>query len=319
MSMYPESQSGIWLNTSVRFLDAKAKVVSRAAKNDASWFAVPTPLNGILEGSSPAAAESQRILPASLSAGSPDALTRLHQNPSRTLYAHVKYMYVSQWVSNNQFDSKDNSGSNKLVAVDLGCSFQLMRRHLQSRINDVRYIGIDCVPLLYPDILCDLSDADSVSALPELKPDVVLALDILAELYDDADDLDNALSQWIQQFDHSGTEFLMTIPQRYSSENHRLNRNSKEWLAHLEKHFDIVDVRGIGFLSALPYLMSKEKNVRNPGIFNRMINILKEPMFESQLLKSLDLLLTRRLGKLDFFKHFSHSLLVVAKPKELRS
>jgi len=315
MSIHPESQMGIWLNTSVRFLDAEAKVVSRTAKNDSSWFAVPTDLGGLIETGISKASPSKRTRPTSLSSGSPDALTRLHQNPSRTLYAHVKYTFVSQWVSNRHFDSNDGRVSEKLTTVDLGCSFQLLRRHLQSRIKDVRYIGIDCVPLLYPDILCDLSDAESVRSLPELNPDVVIALDILAELHHESHELNLTLSHWARQFDQNNTEFLMTIPQRYLSENHRLRRSAHDWLAHLDQHFDIVETRGIGFLSALPYLISKEKSGCNSGLLNRMINILKEPMFDSQLLKSLDLLLTRTLGKFDFFKRFSHSLLVVAKVK----
>jgi len=200
-------------------------------------------------------------------------------------------------------------------SINLILTIDGSQTHLQSRINDVRYIGIDCVPLLYPDILCDLSNANSVRSLPELKPDVVLALDILAELHNNSCDLNTTLTIWVQQFGHKNSEFLMTIPQQYVSENHRLKRSSQEWITELEQHFDIVDIKGMGFLSALPYLVSKKRNDRNLGKLNKIINILKEPMFESQLLKSLDLLLTRTLGNFDFFKRFSHSLLIVARPR----
>jgi len=37
MSIYPESQLGIWLNTPIKFLETTAGCNLRAARNDASW------------------------------------------------------------------------------------------------------------------------------------------------------------------------------------------------------------------------------------------------------------------------------------------
>lgn len=37
MSIYPESQLGIWLNTPIKFLDTTAQRNLRAARNDPQW------------------------------------------------------------------------------------------------------------------------------------------------------------------------------------------------------------------------------------------------------------------------------------------
>jgi len=314
MSTHSESILGIWLNTSITFLNANPSKELRFAKNDSNWFATTSASGYRLD----KCVDSKNNLPNPLPAEAPDsleAIKKLHQDPSRTLYAYVKYGVVTQWVESHHFETNGYSATDKLVTVDLGCSFQPLRRYLTSRVKAIQYVGIDCVQALYPDILCDLSDLKSVQAIPELRPDVVIGLDILAELHDNAYDLNATLHQWSRQFDGKNTAFVVTIPNRSRNENHKLSLSTEEWMARLSQQFNIVDVLGLGFLSALPYLVSEDPNTQGQSVLRKILNVLKEPMFNSQILKSTDLLLTQILGKSRFFKRFAHSMLIIAEPK----
>lgn len=316
MSIFPESQTGIWLNTPIKFIDTRTEKKTRVAKNDADWNmssddgihqlnATDTELSALFQ---------NRAVP--LRRSLPGDYARFHHNPSRTLYAHVKFNVVTEAVGSLYFDSQVAEPSFKLVALDLGCSQQLLRRYLKKEIAEFDYAGLDRTPLVYPDLISDLTDKESAEAFEAVTPNTVFALDVLPELHSSEADLSQTLARWGEACRQNDPMFFFTIPQCAVSESDKLQLEFEQWMALLERHYVIEETRSLGFLSALPFWISNKRKVNSRGIIGRLLQILKEPMYESYLLKSVDLGLSRLLGKIKFLQKFSHSVLITARVRQ---
>lgn len=313
MSIFPESQSGIWLNTPIKFIDTRSEKKARVAQNDSVWDLSPgkgaqrvdateLELDSFFQ---------HRAVPVRRSL--PGEYARFHHNPSRTLYAHVKFNVVTEAVSARYFKSQASRPSFKINALDLGCSQQLLRRYLKKDIPNFDYAGLDRIPLAYPDLISDLTDTESTQAFDVVAPNTVFALDVLSELHSSEADLSQTLARWGEACRQNDPMFLFTVPQCAYSESDKLNLEFKQWKTLLERHFIIEETRSLGFLSALPYWVKTSKRPNTLSFTSRLLDLLKEPMYESYLLKALDLGLTKLLGKVKFLRRFSHSVLITAR------
>jgi len=315
MNIVSESQTGIWLNTPVIRLETHSENALRFAKNDSDWRFIASDLKP--------PAQSMRtgvnVLPAKAShLYSRDASTiesHLNQNPCRTLFSHVKFKVVTEIVSNFNFKRQSVDSTFKLTALDIGCSLQMLRCHLKVAIPSARYIGVDCSPTIYPDILCDVRSTDIDQALKPLETDVVVALDLLPSLHHTKTQLRKTLSRWLSATDKKAKLFVFSVPECYKSDDHLLNLNSEQWLSLLNEEFVIEDIQAVGFLSALPYWVGKQFSLKPKGLTQRTLNILKKPLFDSQILKSIEFLLTLILGRATPLRRFSHSIVVTASPR----
>lgn len=316
MSIFPESQTGIWLNTPIKFIDTRTEKKARVAKNDADWNlssddgiqqlnATDTELNAFFQ---------NRAVP--LRRSLPGDYARFHHNPSRTLYAHVKFNVVTEAVGSLYFNSQVTEPAFKLVALDLGCSQQLLRRYLKKEIAEFDYAGLDRTPLLYPDLISDLTDKESAEAFEAVTPNTVFALDVLPELHSSEADLSQTLARWGEACRQSDPMFFFTVPQCAVSESDKLELEFEQWTALLEQHFVIEETRSLGFLSALPFWASNKRKVNNRGFIGRVLQLLKEPMYESYLLKTVDLGLSRVLGNIKCLRKYSHSVLITARVRQ---
>ena len=317
MSISSRSLSGIRLNTTIKFLNIQTGSKLRRAQNDSSWcfFAKdPAPADTLPDTHADSFFDSESWTYVTESRNA--ALQpHLQKNPYRTLYAHVKYKTTAQIVSNYYFKRQNEKPSLKLTALDLGCSVQMLRRHLTQSVRDLRYFGVDSLPMIYPDILCDVSSPAIDQAFESVSPDVVVALDLLPELHDTSEQLSRTLSRWLRAMENKPSLYVFTIPECYESDEHRLKLTSEQWLNLLEEKFIIEDIQAIGFLSALPYWAKKTLALKPNGLTHRTLKVLRDPLYDSHLLQTLELTLTRALRRVRVLRRFSHTIVVTAHPR----
>lgn len=296
MSSLLESHTGIWLNTQVRFFDIQSQSALRIAQNDSDW----------------------RLFGSDFSLGSELAALvepHLFQNPCRTLYTHEKFKLVTEIVSNYDFQRHNVEPAFKLTTLDIGCSVQMLRRHLDKSIRDLRYIGVDSLPMICPDILCDVTSSGVNPAFKALRPDVVLALDLLPILHDTKVQLVASLSRWLSALDKTPELWVFTIPECYESDDHLLTLKSEQWLELLNELFIVEDIQAVGFLSALPYWIGNKLPMRLAARLRRSLNEFRGPLSDSYVLKTVESMLTLAFKRTKILRRFSHSLLVTVRPR----
>lgn len=298
MNILSESQTGIWLNTPVKFLDIQSENELRFAQNDSNWRFLANDTNQTTH-----LADAEK--------------PHLYQNTCRSTYAHVKFKVVTQIISNYYFKRQSVEPSFKLTALDIGCSLQVLRRHLKSSIQDIRYIGVDSSPLINPDILCDVASDAVGEAFKSVRPDVVVAIDLLSTLHSTEAELTATLSRWLKAMGEQPDLFVFTIPECYDSGDHLLSLKNEQWLKLLNEMFVVEDIQAIGFLSALPYWMGKGLQIKPTGLLQRSLNILKDPLYDSHLLQTVESMLTRVLRRTKMFRRFSHTTVVTARVRKV--
>ncbi|MFT6303385.1 MAG: hypothetical protein ACI9XK_001015 [Granulosicoccus sp.] len=296
MSVSVEFQTGIWLNTPVTFFDIQSEHALRLAQNDSDWRFATNDYNQVTEQA--ALAESS-----------------LYQNSCRTLYTHVKFKVTTEIVSNYYLKCQGVTPFYKLTTLDIGCSLQMLRRHLSENIRDLRYVGVDSLAKIYPDIICDVSSSAVSQAFKSVKPDVVVALDLLPTLHDTADQLTATFSRWLKALDEKPGLYVFTIPECYKSDEHLLKLESEQWLELLNETFIIEDIQAIGFLSALPYWIGGKLPVSSKNVFQRTLNRFKEPLYEPHALKTIESMLTLVFRRIKILRRFSHSIVVTARSR----
>jgi hypothetical protein len=296
MSILPESQSGIWMNTPVKFLGIQSESVLGLAQNDSNWRFFANDFNPISELAD--ATESH-----------------LHQNLCRTLYTRVKFKVTTEIVSDYYFKHQTVEPDATLTTLDIGCSLQMLRRHLNKSIGDLQYIGVDSLPMTYPDMLCDVSNTAVSQAFKSVKPDVVIALDLLPTLHDTKIELTATLSRWLRALDEKPGLYVFTLPVCYESDQHLLKLNNEQWLELLNETFIVEDIQAIGFLSALPYWIGKRLPRASNGMLQRSQNSLKISLYDSNFLQIIESILTGAFKRTKMLRRYSHSVVVTARPR----
>lgn len=317
MNTTPQSITGIRLNTSIRFLNTRTESNLTHAQNDSNWcfFAKDSQQSTKSHSANSdtfSDSESWTFVTESRSASlQPRGL----KNPYRTLYAHVKYRTAAQIVSNYCFKRQTEEPAHKPTTLDLGCSLQMLRRHLKKTVRDLRYFGVDSLPMIYPDILCDVSSSAIEHTFQSVSPDVVVALDLLPELHDTKGQLKATLSRWHRAMEKKPSLFIFSVPECYESDAHQLKLTSEQWLTLLEEKFIIEDIQAIGFLSALPYWVQRSLAIVPNSLLHRTLKALRGPLYDSHLLKTIELMLTCAFSRVRVLRRFSHTLVVSARPR----
>ena len=318
MSMFSQSQMGIWLNTDVRFLNIQSGSELRFAQNDSNWRFLPNSFNqltasadqgfgGVCKSRSTAyLRDSSTIKPH----------VQRYPNACSTLSTHAKFKVASDIVSSHYFQCPENEPGAKLTTLDVGCSLQMLKRYLQQSVQELRYVGVDSLPIIDPDILCDVSSADAAQAFKSVNPDVVLALDLLPQLHDSKTQLSATLSRWLKATEEKPSLYVFSIPECHESDEHQLRLSSDQWLALLNEQFIIEDVQAIGFLSAIPYWARKRLPLKPQGWLYRFLKIFKDPLYSSHLLRTFETLLTRIFSRVEMLRHYSHTIVITARPRK---
>ena len=313
MSIFLQSQSGIWLNTPNRQLGIHSGNELRLAQNDDSWRFVSSAFS--YHSDMYATDSSFPIGPSSQTGFKHTANGQWQRCHSRTLYTNTKLAITTAILSQYYFAAHRDDPNFKLTALDVGCSFQMLRRSLSQKVQNLRYVGLDSAPENCPDILCDASSSDAAKIFRTVEPNVVVALDVLPELHDTRIKLRETLLNWVNSMNGKPGLYVFSVPVRYQSDEHTLKLSSEQWLELLNEMFIIEDIQAIGFLSALAHLTKTTLHIKPAGLLMRSLHILKDPLYDCHLLKTTEAALTRAFSRVKMFRRFSHSIVVTARPR----
>ncbi len=242
---------------------------------------------------------------------------RLFQTPEHNLFNYVKFKLVNQHI--------ENTGVAQPWVMDIGCGLQVAKRFLNTFNPNIAYYGIDYEPTFKPDAVVDLNVDGTLEKPMQLKPDVVMLLDVLEHLHDNTEDLDQVIQRVAQSMPQSAT-LIITVPQWYRLDRfklkhlhypeHKIRLTQSEWRNAIEKHFDIRSTQGVGYLSVLPYLPMASRRYTSDNRLGRLFKHLRSVTFERAWIKPIDLFLSNTLGLVKPFKFLSNDILFVAKPRK---
>ncbi|MGB5559819.1 MAG: hypothetical protein WBN04_17640 [Paracoccaceae bacterium] len=241
---------------------------------------------------------------------------RLFNTPENNLFNHVKFHLVNDHI---------NSGGHPMPRImDIGCGLQVARRFLTVLNRDIRYFGIDYEATFEPDAVVDLNLPGALEQPMDWEPDVVMLLDVLEHLHEDEKELSEVIGH-VAKTMPADARLIITVPQLYRLDRfklahlhypeHKIRLTQAEWREVIEKHFDILETQGVGYLSVLPYLPMASRRYTPENLLGRLFNHLRTHTFEKRWLKTADLFLSRTLGRVEGLKGFSNDILFVAIPR----
>lgn len=243
-------------------------------------------------------------------------VARLFETPEYNLFNHVKFNLVNDQIK------KRFARTPRLF--DIGCGLQVARRYLECLNDDITYFGADYEAAFAPDAVVDLNETGALDEPMQWRPDVVMLLDVLEHLHEDFDDLDQVVSHISDSMPDEAI-VVVTVPQWYRLDRfklphlhypeHKIRLTRHEWQALLERHFDVVETQGVGYLSVLPYLTMAFRRYTPDNRLGRLFHHLRSKTFEKPFLKPIDLFLSRTIGRLAPFKSLSNDILFVARKR----
>lgn len=242
---------------------------------------------------------------------------RLFNTPENNLFNYVKFHLVNEHIK--------AAGHPFPRIMDIGCGLQVARRFLNALNPSIKYYGIDYEPTFGPDAVVDLNETGALEAPMDWQPDVVMLLDVLEHLHEEADDLSQVVKH-VADTMPDNARLIITVPQLYRLDRfklphlhypeHKIRLTQAEWRNIIEAHFDILQTQGVGYLSVLPYLPMAFRRYTPENALGRLFTRLRSRTFEKRILKPIDLFLSRTLGKVGLFKTLSNDILFVATPKQ---
>lgn len=243
-------------------------------------------------------------------------VNRLFSTKENNLFNYVKFHMVSS--------ALQKYAAPHPKVLDIGCGLQVARTFLNALLPSHDYFGVDYEEAFQPDAVVDLFDSDSLELAVPAQVDAVLALDVLEHLTDDIPLLEESIGN-IARNTPDNAIVIVTLPQMYRLDRlklahlhypeHKIRRTQQEWLGSLEKHFDILEVRGLGFLSVLPYLPMLSKKYSPENRLGKLFLHLRSKTFEHKLLKPADLFLSNTFGRIPGVNRWTNDFLVIARPK----
>ena len=241
---------------------------------------------------------------------------RLANTPDNNLFNYVKFHLI-----NDQFKKRYHVLPR---VMDVGCGLQVAKRYLQALNPELAYYGVDYEASFSPDAVVDLNVSGALTKSMQWHPDVVMLLDVLEHLHEDITALDAVIKN-IADTVPSHCTVIITLPQWYRLDclklkhlhypEHKIRLTQKEWKALIEKHFEIVETQGLGFLSVIPYLPMLSKKFTPENKLGQLFSRLRSQTFEKPWLKPVDLFLSRTLGKCWPFTKMTNDFLLVVKPR----
>lgn len=204
--------------------------------------------------------------------------------------------------------------------LDLGCSTAISRHYLEQNGLDFEYCGVDYEAAFLPDVVMDVRElAARRDALP-WTPDAILLLDVLEHLPGRTADIERVLHACAATLAPGGLA-LVVVPQLYRLDRlklahlhypeHQVRMTLGEWRAVIARALRVRRVRGIGYLSCLPYLPMLSRSYKEQNALGDLFRYLRGELFEWGPLKPVERIVTLVLGRIAPFKGWCNSTLLV--------
>ena len=249
---------------------------------------------------------------------SPYLVDRLKdQKPN--LYGTVKFKVVSE-----EIRKIGAAVDHPPRVLDLGCSTSISKHYLEMNNLDFDYCGVDYEARFSPDVVMDVRNLSNERDRLPWVPDVITLLDVLEHLPGKEDDIAAVIRNCSAILPPHG-KILIVIPQLYRLDRlklkhlhypeHQVRFTLKEWMSIIETEAQIEEVRGIGYLSCLPYLPMLSPWYKEDNRHGKLFHFLRSKAFEWSPFVPAETFLTRRLGGLRPFKGWCNSSLIVCSAK----
>ena len=154
------------------------------------------------------------------------------------------------------------------------------------------------------------------------QPDVIMLLDVLEHLPGRRDDIERVMRACNAILPPHGL-VLVVVPQLYRLDRlklphlhypeHQVRMTLGEWRAIIAPLVSIARIRGIGYLSCLPYLPMLSPRYREDNGLGRLFQTLRGRVFEWGPLKPAERLLTGVLGRVPPLKGWCNSALMICE------
>lgn len=249
MSLFPESQLGIWLNTPTKFLERTSEANLRPAKNDACWSTAANDSAPILLTDR----QAPHAPPPALSITPTSAQSTSSRSAPPSSDSLIRLSLVSTLLKNFYQELKSTECHPRPTLVDLGGHDALTQSTLKSDINDLEYIGTQKVSLSGLDVCASLTHPYFADRIRACRPDVLLCLDVLEHLAQNAHSLRGALQQLASVGSHASL-IVFSLPgaaitsEQRNSSCHQAPVDLDQWLDLLNEFFDIEQTMAFNFL-----------------------------------------------------------------------
>ena len=322
MNSFPEYQLDIWLNTPVRYLEKTTACNLREAKNDRVWGKAANDYHSFLPYAK-YGCEIRSLQPYSYPRDLQAA--QLNQQANDAPEAFVKFKVVSSIVGKHCTELKASGQCARPKVVNLGCDMKLIKGYLDDSVDNMEYVGVDKLPRLKPDVSVDLTHPLSGERIKSLRPDVLLCLDILPELFHNTTQLRSTLARLASGSSHSSL-IVFSIPQRITKQRtsdivRSKNRpkeeslNTNQWVQLLGEYFEVEQIQGFGFLADGASTVNRDGIPENSSAQTSMFNRMKERLSQLKFFNKIDIQLTRTFGTWPIIRPLGSKLLLVASPK----
>ena len=285
--------------------------------------AVATPPLRTAESLAPETLIPETLIPETLApdtlapaAHSPYLVARL-ANQAPNLYGTVKFAIVAEEI--RKLGARLGRPARVL---DLGCSTSISKHYLEFNGLEFEYCGVDYEAEFSPDIVMDVRELHLRRSQLPWEPDVILLLDVLEHLPGKAADIEAVMRACAQVIPAHGM-VMVVIPQLYRLDRlklshlhypeHQVRFTLGEWRAIIARAIDVAGVRGVGYLSCLPYLPMLSPWYREDNGHGRLFQTLRGKVFEWGPLKPLECWLSRALGRLPGLKGWCNSSLLICR------
>ena len=208
--------------------------------------------------------------------------------------------------------------------LDLGCSTSISRHYLQMGGLEFEYCGVDYEAEFSPDIVMDVRQVYNQRHQLPWQPDAILLLDVLEHLPGRATDIIAVMRQCNQLIPAHGL-VLVVVPQLYRLDRlklphlhypeHQVRFTLGEWRALIARGMAVTRLRGVGYLSCLPYLPMLSPWYDEQGAHGRLFRYLRGTLFEWSPLKRVEVALTQLLGRVPGLHGWCNSTLVVCSKR----
>jgi hypothetical protein len=265
---------------------------------------------------SEAGAAEASLAPTAPEAHSPYLVARL-ANEKPNLYGAVKFAVVAE-----EIRRLNHVLGRPARVLDLGCSTAIARHYLEAERLDFEYCGVDYEAAFSPDIVMDVRDLHLRRAELPWTPDVIMLLDVLEHLPGRDADIAAVMRAVAATLPDHGRA-LVVVPQLYRLDRlklphlhypeHQVRYTLGEWRRIVEGTIRVERVRGVGYLSCLPYLPMMSPWYAEDNRHGALFRWLRGTAFEAPGLKTAEKALTRALGGLPGLKGWCNSSLMICR------
>lgn len=261
---------------------------------------------------------ARKVIEESTTIHSPYLVQKL-AGQKQNLYGTVKFRIVAQEI--RKMAAKLGRPPRIL---DLGCSTSISREYLEANDLEFEYCGVDYEAEFSPDIVMDIRELYQKRAALPWEPDIIMLLDVLEHLPGKDADIQTVMSECDSLIPEHGV-VLVIIPQLYRLDRlklshlhypeHEVRFTLGEWRSIIEKVIKVAEVRGVGYLSCLPYLPMLSPWYKEDNRHGKLFHFLRSKVFEWGPLKPLESALTKALGRVPFLKGWCNSSLLICKAR----